>query len=793
MEANPAGEATETLGKLKIGETIYTAPQGPQGAPGPANKLIIGTVTDGEQAAASITGEAPNQQLNLVLPKGEQGDPGQNAVNPFKGWFTTDNIPTTGQEGDYCNVSNTSVTPHTVTIYRWSTAQNAFVDTSEVPDTANGETFASSEELNQVAIDNSHLVNPVNTVDSTKPVLAQAKDVKEKLLDKLVGEIREFTYNGSEDWLQNVANFFVDKNGVLFALLMNDGSFVPLVKNADQKKIDSLAENVSSESPYDDENVIKYFTDENNVCFARLLKNGTLVIEKAYIGSLETEQGIQDTVSEKTLSEIVGLLSLGLDNIELSNNPRLWKVLGNVVTGNGVFLNAQNENNLNLRPCISIIDDDTVDNQIPSSSGSSTPTTNAGGYFSVLFPLILSLSAKYGKKYSVGLACEGHRVGLTPFKSSSDEYSSLNENGQAVKWLHDNMGWNVFNHSMTAQLPYADRTFAVQSIDSEEADTILHNGYYASKYAFSNTMVLELSTGKWYEVNSSKTAWVERTPTKKYAQMYYHDYNGGSWHFNRAFDFDYSWGEWFKRAEELGLPFEKLIVHNGSTTSAYSIAAGRKYAYASIRTTGTYNYPPLKAAINRIDGDPSGNQGDGQGLGYNVFDEVWFNGMKQRIDTCLADNSWVIIMTHTNDQEYFRNYYLSNKSYPNKDENYSSEWIIPLNHTEIQAIINGQQDYVSNPPQRLGINSWSEWHPAPGTHLDALYQLLKYAIDNGVDLVSPWEEYLNRGNILNLGVDKNGQGYTYSISTPLEIDEESFLTIGADMSIRYRNTNNSNN
>ena len=101
VEANPTGEPTETLGKIKIGETIYTAPQGPtgatgatgpqgeqgpqgpkgepgtdgqdgqDGAPGPANSLIIGTVTDGEQAAASITGEAPNQTLNLTLPAGK--------------------------------------------------------------------------------------------------------------------------------------------------------------------------------------------------------------------------------------------------------------------------------------------------------------------------------------------------------------------------------------------------------------------------------------------------------------------------------------------------------------------------------------------------------------------------------------------------------------------------------------------------------------------------------------------------------------------------------------------------
>ena len=185
VEANPTGTPTETLGKIKIGETIYTAPQGPQGEPGPANTLSIGTVQSGQTAAASITGEAPNQVLNLTLPKGEQGDPGQNAVNPFKGWFTTDNIPTEGQAGDYCNVSTTTQ-PETVTIYRWNTTTNQFEDTGEVPDTATGETFASSETLQQVAIDDSHLVDPVNTADSTQPVLAQAADVMQ-LKAKLEG------------------------------------------------------------------------------------------------------------------------------------------------------------------------------------------------------------------------------------------------------------------------------------------------------------------------------------------------------------------------------------------------------------------------------------------------------------------------------------------------------------------------------------------------------------------------------------------------------------------------------
>lgn len=51
----------------------------PKGKP---NTLSIGTVTTGEagtQANATITGQSPNQILNLTIPKGDKGEPGQNA------------------------------------------------------------------------------------------------------------------------------------------------------------------------------------------------------------------------------------------------------------------------------------------------------------------------------------------------------------------------------------------------------------------------------------------------------------------------------------------------------------------------------------------------------------------------------------------------------------------------------------------------------------------------------------------------------------------------------------------
>ncbi len=50
--------------------------QGIKGDIGPANNLIIGTVSHGDEASATITGDSPSQVLNLVLPKGEKGDAG---------------------------------------------------------------------------------------------------------------------------------------------------------------------------------------------------------------------------------------------------------------------------------------------------------------------------------------------------------------------------------------------------------------------------------------------------------------------------------------------------------------------------------------------------------------------------------------------------------------------------------------------------------------------------------------------------------------------------------------------
>lgn len=599
----------------------------------------------------------------------------------------------------------------------------------------------------------------------------------------------------------DVLSYITDANNRVFAILYKDGSIKKLALNDDEKAVKELLEMISSPAPHNDAEIIKYITDETGRCFGYIKKDGTVFLYKARIANLDantTPGGGGGGADGSAMAAALGLVSVGVDNIEMSNNPKMMAVLKNLRTPEPVQINASNENKVNLTAKVSIIDDDTIDYQIPSSRGTDSPSETIGGFFSVLLPLLLSLQAKNGRPTSAGLACEGHRVGLTTLRQANDDYSVLNENGNAIKWLHDNLGWNVFNHSMTAQLP--QRTYYVDGIDSALAATILEQGEYHGTRSFENTIVLDRTTGKWYEVNSNLTAWVERTPFKKYALPFYRQYinsstpsanHNGPLYFNRDFDFEYSWGEWNKRAAELGLPFEKVIVFNGSTTTPYTIAASRKYGYFGVSTRGTYNYPPLGAAVCRT----------GVSASNNVWDDSWVESRKEAMDNCAKGKSWVVFMTHIY-ETYTRNYYVDGNTYPTadpdqpalraKDDNYPDAWRVPLTHEEIQDIIGDNlHDYINTPPSRLGISSWADWHPAGGTMLAAFYYILDYAMGKGVDIVPPMNGWLTHGNVLNIGVDRNGQTYpndSAEAQTPFTDDEKSYITIGADMTIRIFNS-----
>lgn len=87
----PAGSSATATYDKSTGTLALGIPQGGKGdtgatgATGPANVLTIGSVTSGKVASATITGEAPNQVLNLVLEKGDKGEQGKQGIQGEQG------------------------------------------------------------------------------------------------------------------------------------------------------------------------------------------------------------------------------------------------------------------------------------------------------------------------------------------------------------------------------------------------------------------------------------------------------------------------------------------------------------------------------------------------------------------------------------------------------------------------------------------------------------------------------------------------------------------------------------
>lgn len=481
---------------------------------------------------------------------------------------------------------------------------------------------------------------------------------------------------------------------------------------------------------------------------------------------------VLDPWSGNMLAKVLQQVASGASSIDLTNAGMLSQLLADVETDESIVISGTGSTR--ITPCITIIDDDTIDDQIPSSRGLKSVTGDGIGYFSVLLPFMLSLQAKHHVDAKIGLAAEGHRIGFTPMNSSNDNYA-LNENGEMLKKLNQRLGWEILNHSMTAQLP--SKTFSVETIDSELADQILREGTFVSKYNFQNTIVLDKSTGRWYEVNKDKTAWVERVPTQKYAMQYFRDYGTNNYHINRDFDFDYSWGEWFRRADILGFPYVKAIVYNGSSTSPFTIANSRKYAEYGIRThINVSNKVPIAAAVARYTVIGSSAS--------NVKVDSYLAKMKSAVDYCLKNKTWLVFMSHSHDSPLY-NGYKSAYTYPaeiDKDA-YPNEWVVPLKREEILSM--DENNYWEIPPSRLGIASWAEWYPAPGTQLASFYEVLEYAIGKGIKIVLPSEGWKSHGNQLQLGVDMNGTTAPYNIVDDYTDEEQSYITVGADGTIRY--------
>ena len=96
-----------------------------------------------------------------------------------------------------------------------------------------------------------------------------------------------------------------------------------------------------------------------------------------------------------------------------------------------------------------------------------------------------------------------------------------------------------------------------------------------------------------------------------------------------------------------------------------------------------------------------------------------------------------------------------------------------------------ENNYWDNPPARLGINNWGEWHPAKGTQLWGTYQILEYAIEKQLQNVSPSEAFNIMGNKVNIGVYREYGLYTKEKNMDIRPIDKCYFIVGADGSIKY--------
>lgn len=137
-------------GKVYLGGKQLSDPEA-------VKSVQVGTTTTGAAGTnASVTnsGTTQNPVLNFTIPRGADGS---DAVNPFKGWYTSAaSLPANPSVGDYAYVKGATASDPAA-IYECTTA-GTWSNGGRTADTSNVQTFASGEEVNQVSIAN--LNNP---------------------------------------------------------------------------------------------------------------------------------------------------------------------------------------------------------------------------------------------------------------------------------------------------------------------------------------------------------------------------------------------------------------------------------------------------------------------------------------------------------------------------------------------------------------------------------------------------------------------------------------------------------
>jgi len=396
-----------------------------------------------------------------------------------------------------------------------------------------------------------------------------------------------------------------------------------------------------------------------------------------------------------------------------------WHTPGSEWNGQGIF---------------TVHDDDAIDSFIPTSLPSKWMT---GGYLSTMYPMLASLGIKGN------IAAEGQRMGFTV------DPPVRNYNANVLKKLQDEKGWEIMSHTMTARYYY--RNWYVESLDSELADKILREGTYAGATSNNTTSVYDAETGKQYQVNPDKTGWMETDP--RYVKAYISDYSTGKvMMYNPLFSVEYQHGEWFRLARELGFDAKTWTSCGGiiSHANVREINEICPWGFADLEHNGI-NVPPLGSTATRMCVDGLYLEGyKGEQDPDNRFNDKQFEYYKTKIDETAEKGGWVIFSMHAYRPSYY-NYRPG--ALVSEGGTYPDEWVHP-----VRSIEEYPDTYLDAPVEK-GINDWSEWYPCPGTRLEMIWELCKYAKEKGLLPVTSSEGFKLMGNKVNKGLYTKGGNY----------------------------------
>lgn len=373
------------------------------------------------------------------------------------------------------------------------------------------------------------------------------------------------------------------------------------------------------------------------------------------------------------------------------------------------------------QPMFTVHDDDTLDGSIPSSNPSSWMR---GGYYSTLFPVMESLGLR------ACISMEGWRAGFT------DTPPALNQNGRIAKMLQDSVGWEIQSHSMTAR--YQTNSWMVDSIDSPLADRILRESTYAGLRSNNNTSVYDLKSGINYCVNAERNMWL--TVPEPWIKPYLGDYTTKRIvMYNPSFPIDYQWGEWFRIAESLGIHANAWVTP-GPTSSHAIIPLINKVCPNGFESDGQtfYNLPPLRSTATRLMMEGQAAPGyKGEQTTDNRANREHFEFFLRQIDEAREKGAWIVMGLHAYRPCWVN--YIPGKLV-SEGGSYPDAWVNPMEHAD--PLKSGNFD----PPAELDISDWSEWCPCPGTRLEMLWVLLRYARDTGMLNVTSSEAFAKMGN-----------------------------------------------